>query len=276
MTRSSFAVAAILAASLGSTFGSAAPAFAQQDKDRKPLSSVSKAVPNFTGYWTKPDFRSVPPYIAIDGVIGSRGGEEKVIGGLDSPILKPFIAQMLIEKAFYRFRAQDNLSPNPHSTCWPDGVPAALGLARQHILQTPTEINIIYHTDNQPRYIYLNRPHATPMKRSWFGDSVGHFEGDTLVVDTVGFIDGRIEASIDRYGTPVTGDLHVVERYKKVDNGQKMEITITVEDPNLFKGPWSQTIAYTNHAERHTEENRCSEENLIHPKLIPVATIPDF
>src|SRR5277367_3745185 len=64
------------------------------------------------------------------------------------------------------------------------------------------------------RHVRLNEPHRTPLTPSWHGDSVGHYEGDTLVIDTVGQKTDRPFAMVDLYGTPYTEKLHIVERYR--------------------------------------------------------------
>jgi hypothetical protein len=83
-------------------------------------------------------------------------------------------------------------------------------------LQQPHQITILYTTDHEVRHVRLNEAHPTQIKPSWYGDSVGHYEGDTLVIDTVGFKLGPF-AMVDIYGTPYTEALHVVERYRLID-----------------------------------------------------------
>jgi len=75
----------------------------------------------------------------------------------------------------------------------------------------------------------------------WYGESVGHYEGDTLVVDTIGMND---KTFIDAYRTPHTEKLHVVERFRMVDGGKAMQVDITLDDPDAFNAPWSLTQRY--------------------------------
>ena len=65
---------------------------------------------------------------------------------------------------------------------------------------------------------------------------MGHYEGDTLIVDTIGLSDRSL---IDSFRTPHTAALHVVERYRRIENGRKIEVVVTVEDPGTFTAPWS-------------------------------------
>lgn len=220
------------------------------------------ALPNFSGLWQKEGFGFIAPYMTED---------EQVIDGHKNPILKPWTAEVLLEKAHNY--ANGRLFPVPHDSCWPDGVPGVLGLRDAQILQTPTEVTILYRNDNQVRHIYLNKPHNNPVLRGWYGESVGHFEGDTLVVDTVGFLH-KPQATVDRHGTPVTEALHVVERYRLIEGGKKMEIRFSVDDANVYKKPWSLTLTFTPRGVM--AEEYCSENNRDFAELVPMAERPDF
>ena len=85
------------------------------------------------------------------------------------------------------------------------------------IFQRPDHILMIYRQGPELRHARMNEPHPTQVTPSWYGDSVGHYEGDTLVLDTVGIKRGPF-AMVDIYGTPHSATLHVVERYRLVDN----------------------------------------------------------
>jgi hypothetical protein len=121
--------------------------------------------------------------------------------------------------------------------CWETGVPAFhLNPGLMHILQTPKEV-VLFLT-GRVRHIWLDVPHSANPKPSWYGESVGHYEGDTLVVDTIGFND---KTFVDSYRTPHTDKLHVVERFRLIDGGNTLEVAFTVEDPGAFYQPWSGT-----------------------------------
>ena len=85
------------------------------------------------------------------------------------------------------------------------------------MLQQPDKITILYCNDHEVRHVRMNEPHPAQVTPSWYGDSVGHYEGDTLVIDTVGVKTDRPFAMVDLYGTPYTQALHVVERYRLLD-----------------------------------------------------------
>jgi hypothetical protein len=75
---------------------------------------------------------------------------------------------------------------------------------------------MLYDEDHEVRRVRMYQPHPPQVTPSWYGDSVGRYEGDTLVIDTVGFKIGPFSA-VDQYGTPFTQALHVVERYRLID-----------------------------------------------------------
>src|SRR2546429_7022357 len=85
------------------------------------------------------------------------------------------------------------------------------------MLQLPQEVMILYDEGPDVRHVRMNQPHPAKMTPSWYGDSVGHYEGDTLVIDTVGTRTDRPFAMLDLYGTPYTKALHAVERYRLID-----------------------------------------------------------
>jgi hypothetical protein len=137
-------------------------------------------------------------------------------------------------------------------------VPGALRLREPvQFLQTPEQITVLYQRDHQVRRIYLNEPHSQAPRRSWYGESVGHYEGDTLVVDTIA-LDAR--AVVDWFLTPHSEKLHVVERYRMTDGGRRMEVHFTVEDPDAFTKPWSAVVHYRRGA-ASIQEIVCSENN---------------
>ena len=107
-------------------------------------------------------------------------------------------------------------------------------------LQTAKEVWIFWTEDKQVRRVYMDVPHSADPKPSWYGESVGHYEGDTLVIDTIGLND---KTFVDIYRTPHTEKLHVVERWRMVDGGQMMEAMFTVDDPDAFYQPWSGNAA---------------------------------
>ena len=161
----------------------------------------------------------------------------------------------------------------PHSFCMPAGVPGfhLYGFQPLFFVQTPKEVIMIYSNDQQVRHVYLDVPHSTNMRPSWYGESVGRYEADTLVVDTIALND---KTFVDNFRTPHTEKLHVVERFKLVDDGKAMQVNITFDDPDAFNAPWSVMQRY-DRIQRPMDEEICAENNQqFFP--IPVANKPDF
>jgi hypothetical protein len=176
------------------------------------------------------------------------------------------------------------------------------------ILQQPDKVTFIYQHDSDFRAVRLNRPHPVPVIPSLHGDSVGHYEGDTLVIDTVGVKLGP-HRMVDRLGTPYTQALHVVERWRLLDDEAAKEalarqekewpriggldpthkgglqLEFTVEDPGVFTMPWSATITYGRNVNQWWDERICAE-NVLHDYRynyysekdahLPTADGPDF
>lgn len=224
------------------------------------------SITDFSGIWRRDAFRLVPPYMFDDTIV------QGVVDGFENPILRPWTAEILMEKSHSENNGR--IYANTMGTCWPYGVPGIYDVNGIQILQLADEILIIYDIDHQLRQIPLNVPHAVPIEPSWYGDSVAHFEGETLVIDTVGFHEAP-QAMVDAYGTPVSDALHVVERYTIINNGENLVADILVEDPNVFKTPWSMTVEYYADDQK-LREARCAENNRAWPYLMPIAEVPDF
>jgi hypothetical protein len=119
----------------------------------------------------------------------------------------------------------------------------------------------------------MDVPHTANPKPSWYGESVGHYEGDTLVVDTIGLNDKTV---VDVYRTPHTEKLHVVERWRMVDGGKAMEVVFTVDDPDAFYEPWTGMRRYRR-VEQEAYEKICAENNTnLFDYHMPTAEKPDF
>jgi hypothetical protein len=104
----------------------------------------------------------------------------------------------------------------------------------------------------------------------YYGESVGHYEGDTLVVDTIGLND---KTWTDRFATPHTEKLHVVERYRLIDGAKTLEVFFTVEDPGAFTTIWSAITRYPRVNVERIEEEACAENNVGYGITVPVADI---
>jgi hypothetical protein len=166
------------------------------------------------------------------------------IADLSNPILQPWVIEQMkrdndeVLAGKIPFMARER--------CYPGGVPEweifrRVAPPMVFFVQTPKEVLMIWRGDNQVRHVYMNVPHSARLRPSWFGESVGHYEGDTLVVDTIG---QNTKTFVDNYRTPHTEQLHVVERFRMTNGGKAMEVLVHVEDPGAFTMPWNAVQRY--------------------------------
>jgi hypothetical protein len=132
---------------------------------------------------------------------------------------------------------------DPIMKCFPPGVPRIYLIRGEpvEIARIPGRVLMLFEYDHFVRNIYMNgRPHPKDLNPSWMGDSIGKWDGDTLVVDTVGFND---KTWLDNDGHPHSEDLHVVERIRRVNHDTLM-IDTTIEDPKTYTKPWTAHWIY--------------------------------
>jgi hypothetical protein len=203
------------------------------------------------------------------------------VSDLTNPILTPWaIEQMQITNDSV---VAGNIPFEASERCYPPGVPAwnvfrRVGTPMIFFAQTPDKVLMMWRGDNLVRHVYLNVPHSDNPKPSWHGESIGHYEGNTLVVDTIALLEHPL-SFVDNYRTPHTGQLHVVERFQLTDP-DTVEVDITVEDPGAFTMPWKARQIMTRSTRGPMFESVCAEGNPdyfnLYPVPIPEADIPDF
>lgn len=218
------------------------------------------------------------PY--IDNTYAARTGRQPTfhVADLANPILLPWAREELREVNERVLNGEPVFTPKER--CWPIGVPAFLlyPVTPVYFLQTPDEVTLIWQEDHMARHIYLNRQHSKNVMPSWFGESIGHYEGsDTLVVDTIGL---NTRTFVDQFRTPHSPQLHVVERFHILPGGNAMEATATVEDPGAFTTTWRAVQKYRRVDQGPMIENNCAENNAsffgLDVEPIPTAAKADF
>jgi hypothetical protein len=272
-------------------------------------------IPDLSGIWahlTWPDFE---PPLAGPGPVTNRSRRNGVsdtyqlIGDYTNPILKPQAAEVV--KKHGEISLKGVTYPTPANQCWPQPVPYILWTIGIQMLQQPDKITILYsNPDHESRQVRMNQAHPALVTPSWYGDSVGHYEGDMLVIDTVGIKNLRPFAMADVYGTPYTEALHVVEHYRLVDDAaakeseartlkenipiplndsglivdpnnrdKALQLQFTVEDEGVFTMPWSASMIYRR-ASGAWPEFVCSENTHEYyagkESEVPRADRPDF
>ena len=205
------------------------------------------------------------PYVSNDEFRVSGRQPTERVADLNSPILQPWAREVV------RKRNEMVLSgkpvPSATASCWPKGVtPFLLSPMTQpmYFIQGPKEVVMVLTSFNDVRRVYLADKHSDNVKPSWYGESVGHYEGDTLVVDTIG-IDDR--TPVDGFGTPHTKQLHVIERYHLIEGGAVLEANIHVEDPGAFTMPWN--------AIQRFRQFEAAVRQVPIERLAPLASVPE-
>jgi hypothetical protein len=194
---------------------------------------------------------------------------DQLVGDYTNPILQPWAAEV-VRKHGEMSKAGITYG-NPSNQCWPMPMPFIYKQFLVDIIQQPDRVLLIYTAPSTDvRHVRLNARHPERLTPSWYGDSVGHYEGDTLVIDTVGVKTDRPYALLDLFGTPYTKSLHIVERYRlreyddvkdaiernKKENwlfngdpfsnhrGKFLQLHVTIEDAEVFTTPWTATLTY--------------------------------
>jgi hypothetical protein len=269
----------------------------------------AKSIPDFSGIWAHPYLTGFEPPASGPGPVTNRsrrngvGNFQQLVGDYTNPILKPAAAEIVKKHGEISLAGMGY--PTPSNQCWPGGVPYVFWDFLMEMFQQPDKITMVYRHGNEVRHVRMNEPHPARVTPSSYGDSVGHYEGDTLVIDTVGIKIGPF-AMVDMYGTPHSPALHVVERYRLVDyadakdamernakensrtpgadfdagyRGKVLQLHFTVEDEGVFTMPWTATITYRPAVGAWTDLI-CSEN--IHEyyggkdAAVPQADKPDF
>jgi hypothetical protein len=221
-----------------------------------------------------------PKPAGVDSAIASKvyTGRMFPIVRLDNPNLQPWVVDAL------RKQNESVLAGQPlhslGSSCWPNSpysVHEISALYPLRFVQTVGEVIIFSQYDDVPRHVLLNQLHSSNPKPSWQGEAVGHYEnGDTLVVDTIGFSD---KVQLDFVHTPHTRNLHLIERFKLAGDGRAMEATVHVEDSIAFKAPY-EVIRHYRLVQDPFLEVACAETpgDPLHQGLEPLAQAdkPDF
>jgi hypothetical protein len=206
------------------------------------------------------------------------------VGDFTNPNLTEWAAAELERRA--RPVMEGGIPFIPNSRCWPGGVPGLHFFpASVFYLQTEDQVWILKNR-GEVRRVYLDVPHSDDPGFTWYGESIGHYEGgNTLVVDTVGLDD---KGPIDRYNIPHTRALHVVERHIINADLTELRVEMTISDPGAFREPWRGMMVYGRATGRSSEEpaeweeyvcNENSTEYFIpEDQLVPVpsATRRDF
>jgi hypothetical protein len=205
-------------------------------------SDSAKSVPDLSGIWlhANPGFepmRSGPTSLVNRSRRPNGTGDIlKLAGDYTNPILKPDAAEIVRKHGELGLNYTGD--PNPRNQRRPEGPPFVFSNGPTHLVQTADKVTIIYGYNHQVRRVRMNQSHPAHVTPSWYGDSVGHYEGGTLVVDTVGMKIGPY-SMVDWYGTPhvtrctsssATG-CRIMKGQRKVSSATLRSIMFPTESP---------------------------------------------
>jgi hypothetical protein len=154
-------------------------------------------------------------------------------------------------------RAKGRIVHTAWTTCRPGAV-SAMVMPRETIMimQSPAELTVLFEMPPMARRIRMNAEHPRKIEPSYVGDSVGHWEGNTLVIDSIGF---NGHAELDAQGLPTSPKLHTVERLTKTADGNSIVMKITITDPVNYSEPITIDRTWIKSDKRHQLEYDCME-----------------
>ena len=186
-----------------------------------------------------------------------------------SPMTPWAEAKFKAANSIFRSSSPSTVLSDPIFSCFPPGVPRIYLLNFPvQIVQIPGQVIMLFECDHFVRRIYTDgRPHDQEVGPLWMGDSIGKWEGDTLVADTVNFND---KTTLDREGYPHSDAMHLVERIRRV-NHDSLEIDLTIDDPKAYTKPWEAKLNFQLRTDWKIMEHVC-EDNVSFRGLINKAT----
>jgi hypothetical protein len=293
--------------------------------------AAGASIPDFSGIWAHPYlFPSFEQPVSGQGPLVNKyrrpqlfdsdgrplppaeqvlvGNNNMLVADDADPVLKSHAAEAVRKHG--EIELNGSAAPNPSNQCWPEPMPYILWNFGMQVLQRPDKVIILYDEDHEFRQVRMNQSHPAVAAPSWCGDSVGYYEGETLVIDTVGVKVDRPFAMIDMFGTPYTSALHVVERYRLIDyeaakqgqdragtqlyrlpgaaegwspdpayRGKGLQLEFTVEDEGVYTTSWSAAMTYRR-VEREWPETVCADNPHVYyagqDTAVPRADKPDF
>jgi hypothetical protein len=202
--------------------------------------------PNFTGVWAGPAFTHV---------VGPGDTDTPRVTNFDRKKMAPF--QPGAEARFFQPATGDVRHDDPTELCLPDGHPReVLAPYATQFLQTPDAVIILYEYMHFFRVIPINKPHPPDVELTFMGDAVAKWDGDTLVIDTIGLREWPLSASNGWH----SDTLHTIERLRFTD-ATTASYEITIDDPKIFTAPWSQEFQMKRHPTWKLYEQVCEENN---------------
>jgi hypothetical protein len=175
--------------------------------------------------------------------------------------LQPWAAEV------YKERIETNGKDHPGARCWPSGIPEKLSIPDGlKIVQSPDLLLFLYESRTIYRQVFTDgRPLPPPdVQPTWMGYSIGRWDGDTMVVETIG---SNGKTWLDMRGLPATESLRVVERYTRPAIG-RIDIEVTIDDPKAYRRPWKVNLQWSLLPDTDLIESICEENNRDLPHMV--------
>ena len=230
-------VGALLAALLFSAGVSAQTAASAPASQATKPGLMANGIPDLSGIWD-PDFHG-PEGLRIN----TWDSSDPFAKNPDKAPMTPWAAEKFksVRPPFGSLATFDNTNDPVQRFCDPPGVPRIYMYPwEMTFVPTAKIVYILYEYTKVWRAVYMDRDHPKDPDSSWMGDSVGKYEGDTFVIDTIGFND---KTWLDQTGHPHSDALHVIERFRRV-NHDNLELTVTIDDPKAYTKTFSATKGY--------------------------------
>jgi hypothetical protein len=180
----------------------------------------------------------------------------------EDPPFQPWAAALYKKRNYEKEHSEPDRGPDPVPRCIPPGIPRTMIQPLPwEIVMAPDRVVMIFEFQSLVRQIFTDgRGHSKDLDPTYMGNSIGHWDGDTLVVDTIGF-NGK--TWIDPKGLPTTGALHVTELIRRVSH-DTLSDDYTIDDRKAYTKPWTVQKLFTLHPDWQIKEYVCAENNLTH------------
>ena len=212
--------------------------------------AAKSAVPDLSGNWGPSSTHRGGGTFSISDPGGLKVGTAED----DTPYQPATLARLKSEKPHIGPDATFDTDDPRIKYCDPIGIPRVYLVPNLFkFVQTPEAVYVLYEYGTLGRQVALNREHPKDPDPTWWGDSTGKYEGDTLVIDTVGFND---KTWLDHAGRPHSDELHLVERFRRLDH-DNLELDVTFDDPKAYTKTWTGR-RYFSLARRDFIEHTCS------------------
>jgi hypothetical protein len=223
---------------------------------------LSDGKPNWTGFWAP-----VGGLLEVNIGLGGVPAKTDAAPGSDQ-LRKPPFSNFPALKSPYKEKLEKATAEvvsgkfaDPVALCFPPGMPRVMVMVYgMELLQTPGQITITSEWQAESRRIWLNQskhPSDDELDPTYSGHSIGHWEGDTLIVDTVGV---REDVPVNYAGLPHSKRMHIIEKFTSKKLGLLTD-EITIDDPDAFTAPWVEVETYRYRPDQHLEEYECLENN---------------